>query len=72
MRHERIAVSRADAVDFYSIEAGTLRRVSPGAAQQVYAVPATDYATEDLLQMKLGATSLWIGHILPVENEYPH
>ena len=35
-------------------------------------MPAGDDATEDFLQMKLGATSLWIGEILPVENEYPH
>jgi len=65
-------VASSNAMDFYSIERSTLRCVHPRAAQQVDAMPASDDATEDFLQMKLGATSLWICEILPVENEYPH
>jgi hypothetical protein len=35
-------------------------------------VPARDYATENLLKVKLGAAGLRVGKILPVENEYAH
>src|SRR5947207_5704509 len=65
---ERIGVTSSDAMDFYSAQGDAPRNVRPRAAQQIDAVSASNNATEDLLKMKLGATSLRIGEILPVEN----
>jgi hypothetical protein len=65
-------VAGAHAIDVDAIPIVAFGYVCPATAQQIYAVPARDYATENLLKVKLGAAGLRVGKILPVENEYPH
>jgi hypothetical protein len=70
--NERVRVSGANAMDFDPVQIGSPRSVRPGATKQIDAVTESDYATEYLMQMKLGPAGLRILDILPIENQYPH
>src|ERR1700694_3181145 len=69
---KRIGLTRPDPMNVDSIEIHSRRRILPGAAKKIPLVPARDDATEDFLEVKLGAPRLWILVILPVEYEYAH
>jgi hypothetical protein len=69
---ERVRLASPDSVNVNSIELDALRRVSPGAAKKIHAMPARDDAAEDFLEVKLGAACLRILVILPVQYEYAH
>ena len=72
LRDERVGVTRTNAVNTDPVQIDALWNVGPGATKQVDPMTETDYATEYLVQMQLGAAGLGIGVVLPVENEYPH
>jgi len=72
LRDERVGMACADAVDVDPVQVHTLRNVRPGAAKQIHAVTETNYAAENLLQVKLGPACLGVCEILPIEDQYPH
>jgi hypothetical protein len=67
-RVEWEGVPRADAVDRESIDRCALRRPGPPATEERDLVTARRQTAKDLVEMDLGAASLWILTILPVDD----
>jgi hypothetical protein len=59
-------------VNVDTIEIHPLGGILPGAAEKIDTVSASSDATENFLEVQLGAACLRILVILPVEYEYPH
>jgi hypothetical protein len=56
-------------VHVHAVDARAVRVAGPSAAQERNLVTALREATEDLVQVNLGAAGLWILEVLPVYEE---
>jgi hypothetical protein len=72
VRQERIGVARSNAMHIDPVDLYATRCIPESAAQQIDSVSARSKSSENLMQMKLGATALRILPILPVEDQDPH
>jgi hypothetical protein len=59
-------------MDVHAVDTRTCRTAGPPAAQQRHVVTHRRETTEDLMQVDLGATSLRVLDVLPVDDENAH
>src|SRR6267378_978531 len=71
-REKRVRTAIPYSVHLDPLEIGALLCPLPRTAEKVDAVTAGSQSCEDLPEVKLGAASLRVFVVLPVEYEYPH
>jgi hypothetical protein len=72
VREKRITVTASNPVNINPVDGCSRRRSAPAAAEEIHFMTQGGNPSKDLMQMKLGASGLWILAVQPVEYEDAH